>query len=242
MNLNATGNTFRMMDTMLEKLFRGEWVRQHSFQQDGVIWIDRNRGLFHMDFYNCDGSSAKICGNGARACLYYLYLTQSIRKGQWISLSTDVGILKGKVETDESVIVSMPEPQWVRSMESPFGLTELIELGNRHIVLHLPSTESVITADLVRMAQVLRSNSTELRECNFNVFSDSGNEVWIRTFENGVEKETQSCGSGSTAVCFVLHRRDNFSLQSWNLHTAGGSLAVKYVAPVYFLHGKVVKE
>jgi len=92
------------------------------------------------------------------------------------------------------------------------------------------------------MAQVLRSNSTELRECNFNVFSDSGNEVWIRTFENGVEKETQSCGSGSTAVCFVLHRRDNFSLQSWNLHTAGGSLAVKYVAPVYFLHGKVVKE
>jgi diaminopimelate epimerase len=242
MNLNATGNTFRIMEFMLDKPFRREWIRQHPLPQDGIIWIDRNRDLFHMDFYNCDGSSAKICGNGARACLYFLFKTLPLRQQQWISLSTDAGVLKGKVETDESVMVSMPEPQWVKTIDSKLGSIDLIDLGNRHIVLRLPSSRSVINADLFKIAGTIRDSSPELRACNVNVFANTGNEVWIRTFENGVEKETQSCGSGSTAVCFVLQQQNPVSLQSWLLHTVGGSLAVKFMAPDYYLQGKVVME
>ena len=242
MNVNATGNTFRIIETTVNKPERSLWVRQHPSTQDGMIWIDQFQDTFHMDYYNCDGSPAKICGNGARACIFYLYRTHSLRKSQWMNLSTDAGLLKGKVEPDDSVIVSMPGPCWSGAFDFDKDSIELIELGNRHILLDLKIPQTVIETDLFQIVREIRERYPSFGQCNVNVFAGLGSEVWIRTFENGVEKETQSCGSGCTAVCFSLHQKNPSSLQSWLLHTAGGSLAVKYMAPDYYLQGKVVIE
>lgn len=240
MILDATGNTFQLIENNVEKAQRSDWVHQHSFSEDGVIWIERIHEYYFMDYYNRDGSTAKICGNGARASLYYLYQKKELRKECWIYLSTKAGLLRGKIEKDESITVSMPKPRYVNSCLSESGNFEIIELGNQHIVMDVMNPDSVREINLVQTTIQIRDQFPKLRYSNVNVFASVKNEIWNRTFENGVEKETLSCGSGCTAVCFSLHRKEPNLYSTWFLHTAGGSLAVEYQAPDYYLKGKVV--
>jgi diaminopimelate epimerase len=50
----------------------------------------------------------------------------------------------------------------------------------------------------------------------------SDNEIFVRTYERGVEDETYSCGTGVTASALTFLQKDN--LTSVKVKTLGGNL------------------
>jgi diaminopimelate epimerase len=52
----------------------------------------------------------------------------------------------------------------------------------------------------------------------------SDNEIFVRTYERGVEDETYSCGTGVTASALTFLQKDN--LTSVKVKTLGGNLKV----------------
>src|SRR4051794_36739830 len=81
LKMQATGNDFLILDgtstTPPSKSLRPQLARTHchrifGFGADGFLVLEKSGTMVHWDFYNSDGSSAKMCGNAARAVGLYL--------------------------------------------------------------------------------------------------------------------------------------------------------------------------
>jgi diaminopimelate epimerase len=55
----------------------------------------------------------------------------------------------------------------------------------------------------------------------------SEDEIYVRTYERGVENETLSCGTGVTASALISAHNDN-GFNSVNVKTRGGNLNVEF--------------
>ena len=53
------------------------------------------------------------------------------------------------------------------------------------------------------------------------------NELFVRTYERGVENETFSCGTGVTAAAIAMSA-ETFGYQETKIRTLGGSLLIKF--------------
>ena len=81
--MNGTGNDFLLINNMEEHLSpeifptlaRTLCHRQFSIGADGLMIVDTpvQGGDYRMWFYNNDGSTSEMCGNGARCICRYGY-------------------------------------------------------------------------------------------------------------------------------------------------------------------------
>ncbi|MDE7338327.1 MAG: diaminopimelate epimerase, partial [Bacteroidales bacterium] len=55
-------------------------------------------------------------------------------------------------------------------------------------------------------------------------------DLWVRTYERGVEDETFACGTGVTAsaLAFALEKGENETHHDIKIHTRGGDLRVAF--------------
>jgi diaminopimelate epimerase len=75
---------------------------------------------------------------------------------------------------------------------------------------------------LIRYSPMYKDNGINV---NF-VQIISNKEIFVRTYERGVEDETLSCGTGVTASALTF-LKDLFGEQSLNIQTLGGNLQVR---------------
>ncbi|WP_363465539.1 diaminopimelate epimerase [Halogeometricum borinquense] len=166
-----------------------------------------------MTLVQPDGSVAAMCGNGARCAAAWA----AERTGSdELMIDTPAGTRHAVVE-DDRVTIEMGDPSF-RPRDVPLareeelveeeieGLTvTALNTGVPHAIAFVDDVDAV---DLESVAPAVRHADVFPDGANVTVASqnDDGSSFRQRTFERGVEGETQSCGTGAVAVVAAAKR------------------------------------
>jgi len=202
-----------------------------------------------MTLIQPDGSVAAMCGNGARCAAKWVAERTSSDE---VMIDTQSGTRRAEIG-EQGVTIEMGRPTF-EPEEVPLDMDEpLIEgtveglpvtavnTGVPHAVAFVDDVTTVHVDDVappVRHADVCPegANVTFAAER-----PDGGYDQ--RTFERGVEAETDSCGTGAVAVVAAAERAGRVEKgERIPVHPPGGRLVVELTPTDALLHGPVERE
>ena len=249
--MNGAGNDFIIID----KDFNPDFVlltngiaklcnRHYGIGADGVITIASSKDYdFIMEYFNADGSTGSLCGNGARCAINFA--------AQKFSLENQVRFLSNGVEYSGEIL----EENKVRFyFNSPGPLksnlkikaggqligADFINTGSPHIVIEIQ--------DILKDPLKPRSRYNDIKEVpafslgreirylpefspggtNVNFINLKDGKIQIRTYERGVEDETLSCGTGSAASALIAFFRKKIKPPVTLIAAGGDELIVDF--------------
>jgi diaminopimelate epimerase len=194
---SASGNDFVIFHTFKHKDYSKEAIelchRTEGIGADGlIVLVPHETYDFQWLFYNSDGSSASMCGNGTRACAHYA-LTNGLANEK-LTFLTKAGAISCEVQ-DNIVQTQMTPPKVLKEPFKEEGFTwYFIDTGVPHLV--------TLVEDLALFDKTLCSIMRQKYNANVNFAKVENGKLYVRTFERGVEDETQACGTGMVA-CFL---------------------------------------
>ncbi len=232
---HGTGNDFVLVPDLEDRLkvsepaVRAICDRRTGVGGDGLIRVVPDaEGLWFMDYYNADGSTGEMCGNGARVFAAYLWSNAlvnsptfaiSTRGGQrGISMDGDVvSVDMGSARHEAaSVRVRANGHEWPADavfMPNPHAVVFVDDLESPGSLIEPPDVESEVFPDGVNV--------------EFVVVAEPGRQVAMRVHERGVG-ETQSCGTGICAVADrTLAAASVDGPATVQVDVPGGSLSVR---------------
>jgi len=220
----GTGNDFVMIDNR-----SGEWDnltiehiqklcdRRFGIGADGLIKINTAEGVdFEVDYYNSDGSKS-FCGNGARCSVAFAYFLEIFKDSKTIFTAID-GIHEAEIE-GEIVKLKMSDVAGISHDGNDF----VLNTGSPHYIQYVDNIENV---DVFEKGKTIRNSENYVKEgINVNfVEKISDDQIFVRTYERGVEDETYSCGTGVTAAALTyLAKNQSDKIE---VKTLGGNLKV----------------
>ena len=177
----------------------------NKYNADGLV-VFKNDPV-QMLFYNKDGSKAKMCGNGIRVLMHYIY--DRFNMYNYLDIKTDSGVYSCEIVDKDPFIssVSLGIGSYVDGTTrkiidvngNEFEVT-LFELGVKHAV--------VLSKNLIEDEKNLKElyNCSYLSgEYNVNLVRPLNNNIFeIITYEKGVGI-TKSCGTGAASSGYILH-------------------------------------
>lgn len=219
--MNGAGNDFILMDNRAGKIrLTNEQVvrlchRQRGIGADGLFLLVPNtsgKADWSWEFYNSDGSTADMCGNGAR-CFARFVQSVAGAKGQ-TAFETGAGVIRAQFH-GERVTVTLTAPHGLRLNEVvPAAGAKLtvhsLNTGVPHAVLFVPDADKAMVQQLG--AELRYHDHFKPKGTNVNFAQVLGpNHIRVRTYERGVEGETLACGTGVTASALVSSRVHRFT-------------------------------
>lgn len=201
---NASGNDFVIFHTFYSEdrsmLAKRLCDRYDGVGADGLIVLKPHPKGLEWEFYNSDGSVASMCGNGARAAISYAYDNGLCdTKASLITLSGEIKASLSQEGTKSKVEINLGKAKLLESDIKQAGLSWwLVDTGVPHLLSFSDDLEQ-ISKDVLR----------ELRHkfnANTNMASIKNGNIYVRTFERGVEDETLACGTGMAACFFVANK------------------------------------
>lgn len=100
-----------------------------------------------------------------------------------------------------------------------------LNTGTYHVVKFVDNPETV---DIIEKGRAIRYNELySPHGTNVNFAHLFENELYVRTYEKGVENETLSCGTGVTASAIAASLK--YGGNNFIVNTAGGKLSVNFV-------------
>lgn len=222
----GTGNDFIMVDDR-QSVFHptnptiGRLCdRKFGIGADGLILIRSKADYdFEMVYFNADGTQS-MCGNGARCAVAFSNFLGIVNESSrfWaIDGPHEARFLEGQVELGMSTVHQI----------SNKGEDYFVNTGSPH---HVKFVEDVRNYPVVeRGAPIRYCEEYKPGGTNVNFVSLlSDNEIFVRTYERGVENETLSCGTGVTACALVVGKLK--SINSVSILTPGGKLKVDFTS------------
>lgn len=226
---HGTGNDFVMLDgrnkkfkMLSEKQINQLCHRQFGIGADGLIVITKNNKFdFEMLYFNADGKPGSMCGNGGR-CTIAFANQLGIIKNKTEFMAFD-GRHQGAINIKGEVTLKMND---VNGIESK-GLDYEINTGSPHYIIF---NKEISKINVFAEGQKVRYNKTYANKgINVNFVEIKKNELFVRTYERGVENETLSCGTGVTAAAIAFasleKKKKNYGI---NIKTPGGKLKVSF--------------
>ncbi|WP_439881358.1 diaminopimelate epimerase [Pontibacter sp. MBLB2868] len=222
----GTGNDFIMVDNRKlifpaddESLVKHLCDRRTGIGADGLILLQDHPDYdFEMVYYNADGRLGSMCGNGAR-CTVRFARNLGVIEDVACFLAAD-GEHQASVERD-LIQLKMNDVSGIEELGNDYYLNT----GSPHYVRFVDDVEEL---DVYEEGRAIRYNdrfTAEGTNVNF-VQRLSGNAIFVRTYERGVEDETLSCGTGVTACALVAGLEGMES--PVKVKTLGGELEVAF--------------
>ena len=193
---SASGNDFVIFHTFKKEdrsgIAKKLCDRFNGVGADGLIVIlPHSEYDFEWQFYNADGSEAEMCGNGSRAAAHYAFVNGlAPSKMKFLTLA---GVIEAEVNGD--IVESQLTPY---KKLGEFNEWSLFDTG----VPHLVKLDKLENFD-VNECRDLRYK----HNANVNVADVKDGNLYVRTYERGVEDETLACGTGMCAS--FLKAREN---------------------------------
>jgi len=256
--MHAAGNDFIIIDnrkktlkTDYSLLAKKLCQRKFSIGADGLLILENSKiSDFKMLIFNSDGTQAEMCGNGARCIAYYAFINKIAKKE--MEFETLAGIIKADVFS-ENVKIQLTQPKDIK-LDFDLKIDEknlklsYINTGVPHTIFFVQKIENVDVYNLGKKIRYHKFFAPDGTNVDF-VKVLNKNSIFLRTYERGVEAETQSCGTGSVASA-VISGLKNLVESPVECKTASGEIlkvyfnltknsgSIKSVKDV-FLEGKV---
>ena len=217
-------------------------VRTKNSPEVSHLLKDAPEAEWFMDYYNADGTTAEMCGNGSRVFARFLIEKNlvSLEDSQTLSISTRAGVKDlqrnmagfavdmGRWKLDESEVL-------VRASQLDVARPGLsISVGNPHVVVALADAEELKELNL-RQAPQLQPQPEAGANVEFVVpdepmIKNGVGYISMRVFERGVG-ETLSCGTGICAAALATRYWAGAGApNTWQVTVAGGTLGVRMFA------------
>ncbi|WP_345979902.1 diaminopimelate epimerase [Sulfurimonas sp. HSL3-2] len=198
---SANGNDFVIFHTFLKKdrssLAKEICDRQHGVGADGlIVLVPHDEYDFEWEFYNSDGSTAEMCGNGSRACAHYAF-TNALAPAK-MSFLTLAGVIGAEV--NGTLVKSELTPPKILDKEIVEGGKSWwkVDTGVPHLITFDADIENFDIAE----ARELRYKYN----ANVNIAAVKENGLHVRTYERGVEDETLACGTGMASAFYRAYQ------------------------------------
>jgi diaminopimelate epimerase len=196
------------------------------------------RARWFMDYRNADGSTAEMCGNGARVFAAYLR-REGLETADEFAIATRGGL---KVVHFEGDLIAVNLGSWrivdaagahdkgfdamvkVHGHDAMPGLS--LDLGNPHAVVALPDSADLASLDLTRAPEV---SPSPVNGTNIEFVRPIGpGHIAMRVHERGVG-ETRSCGTGAAAAALATRwwAGGDTATDVWRVDVPGGTLRVR---------------
>lgn len=224
----GTGNDFIIIDNRENKIslnkvqVKNLCNRRTGIGADGLMLMNNKTGFdFEMVYYNADGNMSTMCGNGGRCMVKFAY-NMGLKKSEYLFNAVD-GPHSAAIEDNGWVDLKMKD---VDSVEISAFSDYILDTGSPHYV---KAVSDAVNVNVVKEGRDIRYNK-RFADAGINVnfveqLEDSN--IYVRTYERGVEDETLSCGTGVTASALVMAHNDN-GFNHVNVKTPGGNLAVEF--------------
>lgn len=238
--LTGAGNDFVLIDKKLNpevsidsKLIMRICDRRFGVGADGLLIIDDGENIdFKMEYFNSDGSSGMLCGNGARCIIKYADFSGRINgkntkftfNGEDFSgVLIDEDIIKFKLHSPTKLKQNFEIEILNKNLNVSF-----IDTGAHHVVVNIDDSinaiEKIELFPVEKFGREIRySNYFQPLGTNVNFISIKDDIIYIRTYERGVEHETLACGTGAVASAIISVKEEKISTPA-KLKTKGGDI------------------
>lgn len=224
----GTGNDFVIfdnrkgeLDNITKKQVKHLCDRRFGIGADGLMLLNAKAGYdFEMIYYNSDGNTSSMCGNGGR-CLVKFAFNAGIHKYTYKFVAID-GDHEAEIDNNGLIRLKMKDVNKV----DEHSTYAILNTGSPHFVKFATDIKNI---DVVETGRDIRYGKQFAEEgINVNFVESTGEDsIFVRTYERGVEDETLSCGTGVTAAALVsAHNSRGFNRVE--VKTPGGNLSVEY--------------
>ncbi len=222
--MHGLGNDFVVIDLITQRFnLKAHHVRKLADRHfgigcDQVLLVEaptRPDVDFRYRIFNAEGSEVEQCGNGAR-CFARFVRDRKLTGNNPIRVETSSGVITLEIDEQRRVKVDMGAPRFnppdipfiadaqATHYEIAVGNESLrvgaVSMGNPHVVLQVPSTE---TAGVASLGPLLESHARFPNRVNVGFMEIIDRQHFrLRVYERGVG-ETLACGTGACAAMAV---------------------------------------
>lgn len=247
---SSAGNDFLLFECGEDQEIKGaahltpsQWERVCQRGQgvgaDGVLFLSRNP--YKMEYINSDGHPAEMCGNGLRAICSYIATYDQVKN--WpIDVVTQNFTYKADYK-DNQVWIEMADIKDAGKIDCGDMFKEalnsyFINTGVPHTVFEVENVDNI---DINAIAAPIRADKRFENGANVNFYEVlSPGKLKMRVFERGVEGETLSSGTGTTAVGLAYRHLHQFD-GDLEIHPPGGKMQMHFKNGNAWLTGPVVE-
>lgn len=238
--MNGAGNDFVLIDNRQGQIrLKPDDVmrichRHRGVGADGVLMLvpaKNGRADWAWDFFNSDGSTAEMCGNGARC--FARFVKREVGANGTLSFETGAGVITANFDGDR-VKINLTDPKEMRLNEQiPLAggptVVHSLNTGVPHAVLFVKDADDAMVRNIG--AEIRFHKHFQPRGTNVNFVQVLGPQsIRVRTYERGVEAETLACGTGVTASALITAKLHHWSSPiKVNVH-GGDTLEVSFRA------------
>lgn len=200
---SGAGNTFAMLDNQKGSISLTKEQIQRLCQEtlDGVVLLEKSlQADFAMRIFNSDGNEASMCGNALRLVSPFLFDLGQTKSHYRIE--TKRGILETGLNRNLA-FATLPNTKAHCTPTIIDGIPFYsIDTGVMHAVAFIEDIEKVDWS----LAKRVRFQHFQPGGTNVNFAMICNNQIFLRTYEKGVERETLACGTGAaaTAIAYAL--------------------------------------
>ncbi len=250
--MSGAGNDFIVVDKKINPAadFNDESIkrlcnRRNGVGADGLITIsDSNDYDFVMEYYNADGSTGSLCGNGARCAIKFAELSSRLKNGTAKFLSNKTSY-KGEVLGENKIKFYFNSPKNFRfDFKIDSAGQEInacfVDTGSPHVVIGIEDVlqnnvdpalnfNDLNDFPVYKIGKEIRYHREfEPGGTNVNFIQVQNKKIFIRTYERGVEDETLACGTGSAAAGLIAYYRYDLKPPIHLITRGGDELVVDF--------------